>query len=539
MMLASPQLLPNTCSEEEYISIPQALAIASAYTGRNFTSSSLQYLIQYGHVTRKADMVKLREMEEYFARTESPKKQNDSDVPDLSFNQYIEKERTKHVHRLHPYKGKFIPQLVEYFIDAHTDTLKQEQYFAPGDAILDPFLGSGTTLVQAAETGMHAVGSDVSPFNVMIADAKLHGFTDIGQLHDAMRLVQESLAVSEQVVAADWEIAEALTAMNKAHFPKPEFMRKLRLGDVNPAIDIDPYLEHMRQIHDDLLQKHGLAKPSLTANSYIDRWYMPSVAEQIARLKETIERINSLYPLLAALVSVTACRAIRSVRATPHADLATLKKPEYSAYFCRKHGSLCRPLLRMDKKWTWYARDTIERLVEFDRLRVNGRQQIAVQGDARTIDFAQAIRQQAKRANEELGKQIAEGFDGIFTSPPYIGLIDYHEQHAYAYELLGLERHDNIEIGAKSAGQSRSARKNYVDDMARVLGNCKQQLKPNAPIFIVANDKWELYPTIAQAAGLRIEKRFTRPVSNRTEKDKAAYFEEIFLMRENDESPAA
>ena len=64
-------------------------------------------------------------------------------------------------------------------------------------------------------------------------------------------------------------------------------------------------------------------------------------------------------------------------------------------------------------------------------------------------------------------------------------------------------------------------------------------LKPNAPIFMVANDKWELYPTIAQAAGLRIEKRFTRPVSNRTEKDKAAYFEEIFHMRENDESPAA
>ena len=26
--------------------------------------------------------------------------------------------------------------------------------------------------------------------------------------------------------------------------------------------------------------------------------------------------------------------------------------------------------------------------------------------------------------------------DGVFTSPPYPGLIDYHEQHRYAYELL-------------------------------------------------------------------------------------------------------
>jgi hypothetical protein len=29
--------------------------------------------------------------------------------------------------------------------------------------------------------------------------------------------------------------------------------------------------------------------------------------------------------------------------------------------------------------------------------------------------------------------------DGIVTSPPYPGLIDYHEQHRYAYELLGLD----------------------------------------------------------------------------------------------------
>ena len=33
----------------------------------------------------------------------------------LSFEQYKEAETTKHIHRLHPYKGKFIPQLVEYF----------------------------------------------------------------------------------------------------------------------------------------------------------------------------------------------------------------------------------------------------------------------------------------------------------------------------------------------------------------------------------------------------------------------------------------
>src|SRR5947208_16751062 len=46
-----------------------------------------------------------------------------------------EKERTKHVHRLHPYLGKFIPQLVEIFL---------RKYFRAGHTIVDPFCGSGT-----------------------------------------------------------------------------------------------------------------------------------------------------------------------------------------------------------------------------------------------------------------------------------------------------------------------------------------------------------------------------------------------------------
>ena len=43
-------------------------------------------------------------------------------------------------------------------------------------------------------------------------------------------------------------------------------------------------------------------------------------------------------------------------------------------------------------------------------------------------------------------------YDGVLTSPPYPGLIDYHEQHRYAYELLGLDDRRELEVGAAAAG---------------------------------------------------------------------------------------
>jgi adenine specific DNA methylase Mod len=88
----------------------------------------------------------------------------------LSFDNLKKSYTTKHIYRLHPYKGKFIPQLAEYFLDDHINEFKKEKYFNKNDIILDSFCGSGTTLAQADELGMHAIGIDVSSFNSFIAN---------------------------------------------------------------------------------------------------------------------------------------------------------------------------------------------------------------------------------------------------------------------------------------------------------------------------------------------------------------------------------
>ena len=47
----------------------------------------------------------------------------------------------------------------------------------------------------------------------------------------------------------------------------------------------------------------------------------------------------------------------------------------------------------------------------------------------------------------------------------------------------------------------------------------------------MANDKYNMYPTIAENAGMKIVNQFKRPVLNRTEKDKGAYSEIIFHLK--------
>jgi hypothetical protein len=87
-------------------------------------------------------------------------------------------QRTRHVHALHPYLGKFVPQLVEAFL---------VRYVRPGQIVCDPFAGSGTTLVESAAYGAHAAGADVSAFNVLLARAK-------AARHDAGEVERDLLA---------------------------------------------------------------------------------------------------------------------------------------------------------------------------------------------------------------------------------------------------------------------------------------------------------------------------------------------------------
>jgi DNA methylase len=343
-----------------------------------------------------------------------------------------ERERTRHVHRLHPYLGKFIPQLVEVLL---------ARYFRPGQHVLDPFAGSGTTLVQALESGLDATGVDVAAFNCLLMEVKTRAYNPF-------------------VLEQDLRAAHA------------------RIGET----------------------------PADSPSAYVRRWYARQAARELLGFRALVDEYEH-----ADVLRVVLARAARSARRTTHFDLDFPREPQIEPYWCHKHRRECRPVGTASQFLRRYTLDTLARLREFARVRARGRAATVVHGDVRRL---------------ELGR-----FDGVLTSPPYPGLIDYHEQHRYAYELLGLDDRRELELGAAVAGTSRMALAAYSEGIVESLVNAKESLPKNAPFVIVVNDRRDLYPEILERSGLRLEERLRRHVNRRTGRRAGEFFEDVLIAR--------
>lgn len=521
----------------ELLSIKEASIWASEYMEKNITTSNISYLIQYGRIQKVGDngttQVIKEELIDYYkvkkkSRQEEWKEQLGEDLNwALSFEQYKEAETTKHVHRLHPYKGKFIPQLVEYFLDNHTDKFKKEIYFNPGDIVYDPFSGSGTTMVEACELGIHAIGNDVSAFNALIGNCKVAKYnlvdvqTEIKRITDALKL----FLADHKTLEFEDRLLKELYAFNNKYFPVPEYKYKVKRKEIDEKTYGEEKEKEFLPIFIKLVKEYDIKLRQDKEDSFLDKWYTQHIRNEIQFVFDEIKKIKNHNTK--KIVSIILSRTMRSCRATTHADLATLLEPITATYYCSKHGKMCKPLFSILKWWKTYSKDTVKRLVQYDKLRKDTFH-ICLTGDSRSIDLLAEI----KKINPDFAKLVEkQKIKGIFSSPPYVGLIDYHEQHAYAYDLFGFERKDELEIGPLFKGQGREAKQSYIQGLSDVLNNAKKYFVEDYDIFLVANDKYNLYPTIAEKAGMKIVDQYKRPVLNRTEKDKGAYAEIIFHLK--------
>lgn len=126
----------------------------------------------------------------------------------------VRKNSTYFTHGLHAYKGKFYPQLAKALVNIGTKGLM-------GSRVLDPFCGSGTTVLESFLGGLNAFGMDMNPIAISISRAKNEILTVEKKLiFDAFdSLSAELITYSDRAIYPN-ELSETLITEVQSWFPE-------------------------------------------------------------------------------------------------------------------------------------------------------------------------------------------------------------------------------------------------------------------------------------------------------------------------------
>src|SRR5687767_8591244 len=198
-------------------------------------------------------------------------------------------------HGLHSFSAKFPPQLARWGIEA---------FSRPGQSVLDPMAGSGTTLVEARLLGRHALGVDIDPLARLIARVKATPL--------APELVDAAAAALLAEVEADFA---ALTAAREHAIPFRDAFRDIVI-------------------------------PEFPNRDY---WFLSEVSEELALLRWRIDQVRSVslreffYVVFSALIITKSSTSVANVRDLAHSRphfVAPRRKPDVLKTFRQRLARL-------------------------------------------------------------------------------------------------------------------------------------------------------------------------------------------------------
>lgn len=154
-------------------------------------------------------------------------------------------------HGLHEYKGKFNPQVAKAILNILG--------ISPGQLALDPFCGSGTSLVECAHLRIRSVGTDINPLAIFLANAKLR-----------------SLGISAQkIIATVAEVCDGLKRSSEHGSDdnlRDEYLKSWFSAEVFDEIEglrqaieacVEPHIRNiLLAIASNLLRDYSLQEPS-------------------------------------------------------------------------------------------------------------------------------------------------------------------------------------------------------------------------------------------------------------------------------------
>ena len=285
-------------------------------------------------------------------------------------NQNVNRQSTRYsLHCLHEYKGRFNPQVVRAI--GNIMQLDRDAF------VLDPFCGSGTVLLESAHIGWNAVGLDLNPLAVMIANAKVQLFRMGAEKF--YQHTQTFLSEIESLVNWVGSCEVAFTAQQRLH-----------------------------------LEKVG-GPHQLPSREYLERWFPQDVLLQFQAILHLIEQLP--YTCIKPALRVCLSDIVREVSFQSPVDLRIRRRKDPSENY---------PALPLFKQEVNKIRKALRNLVGLRKLGSDDTHQAAFCQDSR-------FRDAFVEPTNDFGL-----FDAVITSPPYANALPYIDTQRLSLVLLGL-----------------------------------------------------------------------------------------------------
>ncbi len=317
-------------------------------------------------------------------------------------------------HGLHEYRGKFNPQIVR--VIANILGLKQGQW------LLDPFCGSGTSLLEACHCGFNAVGFDLNPLAVEIANAKIA----------AMRIPTRTLRRDTELL---WS---RLT----------ERFSSLRLHEPFTANQIRGLLG-------------GNWIRFCDSADYLKLWFTESVLAQLASILDEISKLRTADSRL--IMKVIVSDIVREVSLQDVEDLRIRRQKSppdnlpVVPMFLKSLSKKVPPILR--------ARELVP---------VTQAKQLALLGDVTNLK---------KLLNDNATNLTPQLFDAAITSPPYATALPYIDTQRLSLVLLGLIEAADIRVVERSLIGNREISPKERDHLETAMENNAHELPASCLFF--------------------------------------------------------
>lgn len=160
-----------------------------------------------------------------------------------SVNQFL-------THWIYPYKGKFHPQMIRALLNI----IKIQK----GEILLDPFVGSGTAVLEAQLLGIHSIGIDISPLCALLSKVKTESIDvikEIKKYKDYYLFKRNSGASTDERVRNFYKIAEMM-----AHSDQTRRGRNFQASYVNDGLKMIASVEDYDRARKQLNLKLGKTK---------------------------------------------------------------------------------------------------------------------------------------------------------------------------------------------------------------------------------------------------------------------------------------